>query len=58
MNLESYINGLRNEKCSRPVSFSFHCEIGRIINENDETIHVLIQEEKNLLPSDLIPFIP
>jgi len=58
MNLESYINGLRNKKCSRPVSFSFHCEVGQILDENDEDIHVSTQEEKTLLPSNLIPFIP
>lgn len=41
-----------------PLSFSFHCQVGRIIDDNDSNVNTTKVDEKVTAPSELIPFIP
>jgi len=55
--LQDRIDRLRMTN-SKPVSFSFHCEVGIIISNDIETLSEMEQYDKILLESEEIIFIP
>ena len=56
--LINYINGLEFVKGSKPISFSFHTEIGRILSDDEEKINTTRFDDKALPHPDLISPIP
>ena len=55
--LQDRVNRLRITN-SKPVSFSFHCEVGAIINNDTENLTEMEQHDKILLKSEKMIFIP
>jgi len=41
-----------------PLSFSLHCQVGRILDSDDSRINTTKTEEKVTIESNLIPFMP
>ncbi len=56
--LIDYVNGLEFVKGSKPVSFSFHTEVGNILSDDEERIDTTRFDDKALPHSDLIPPLP
>jgi hypothetical protein len=57
--IEQMINKLRESKrVPSPVSFSFHCLVGNILNNNDDQINSTMQNPKILQDPKLIHLIP
>jgi len=55
--LQDRIDRLRMTN-SKPVSFSFHCEVGAILDNDAENLTEMEQHDKILLESEEIIFIP
>lgn len=56
--LSEFVDKLEGESSGTPLSFSFHCQVGRIIDDNDSNINSTKVDAKVTAPSELIPFIP
>jgi len=56
--LSEFIDGFDVQKDKEPVSFSFHCLVGEIIDDNGTNITTTTLDEKVTAPQDLIPFMP
>jgi hypothetical protein len=56
--LTEFINGFDISKDKEPVSFSFHSEVGKIIEDNDSDINTTQVDEKVTVPTELILFMP
>lgn len=56
--LSEFIDGFDISKDKEPVSFSFHCLVGEIINDNGTDITTTAIDEKVTAPKDLILFLP
>jgi len=56
MTLKDYCDGLRLLK-SQPVSFELHCELGHILDADNEPISEMEHTDKILLEPEEIPFI-
>ena len=58
MNLIKYVNSLKTLKRFQAVSFDMHCEIGYILDEDDATHDTTEVDERILLNSNEISFMP
>ena len=56
--LSEFVDKIDEGPVEAPLSFSFHCQVGRIIDDNDSKINSTKVNEKVTAPSELIPFIP
>ena len=56
--LSEIIDGFDITKDKEPVSFSFHCEIGEILEDNGSSINTTYIDEKVNAPVNLILFMP
>lgn len=56
--LSEFIDGFDISKDKEPVSFSFHCLVGEILEDNGSDITTTNIDEKVTAPKDLILFMP
>jgi hypothetical protein len=55
--LSKFVDKIGESK-ETPFSFSFHCQVGKILDDNDSNINTTKVNEKVIAPSELIPFMP
>ena len=59
MDLIKYVNSLKTLKRFQAVSFDMHCEIGYILDDDDDATHDTTEVfERTLLDSKQINFMP
>jgi hypothetical protein len=58
MDLIEQIDGLKVPANFQPVSFAFHCNIGKILKHEEPNINTTEVMEPEIIDSNKIPFIP